>query len=183
MNDDDEIKAMTHVAAALTPLDDGARNRVLQWAVSRFRGKNQAFASGLSDVSAMKGGQSDGLLQFESFAELFEATHPSTEREKGLVAAYWVQIGQSQPSFGSQTLNDALKDLGHGVKYHRCAERAEGGAACSPSSTKEEWHVEAGTQNIQTNPRRHTSGTSHDFCRRDGCRVRKIWNRPSPSWQ
>ncbi len=115
MTDDDEINAMSQVAAALTPLDDGARNRVLQWAVSRFRNKNQVLGRGAMDFIPAEEGQSGGTPQFENFAELFEATKPSTEREKGLVAAYWAQIGQSQPSFGSQTLNDALKDLGHGV--------------------------------------------------------------------
>lgn len=115
MTDDDEINAMSQVAAALMPLDEGARIRVLQWAVSRYHGKNQLLARGFVDLKSAGGGQSGGALQFESFAELFEATQPSTEREKGLVAAYWAQVGQSQPSFGSQTLNDALKDLGHGV--------------------------------------------------------------------
>lgn len=115
MTDDDEINAMSQVSAALTPLDDVARNRVLQWAVSRYRGKNQDLVRGSMDVIPADGGQSGGVSQFESFAELFEATQPSTEREKGLVAAYWAQIGQSQSSFGSQTLNDALKDLGHGI--------------------------------------------------------------------
>lgn len=115
MTDDDEINAMSQVAAALSPLDDGGRNRVLQWAMSRYRGKNHGLLRGLMDGGAPEEGRPGGPLQFETFAELFEATHPATEREKALVAAYWAQIGQSQPSFGSQTLNDDLKDLGHGV--------------------------------------------------------------------
>ena len=70
----------------------------------------------LDQAAARRNGTAHGSTQrFEAFAELFEATNPSTEREKGLVAAYWAQICQAQPSFGSQALNDALKDLGHGV--------------------------------------------------------------------
>jgi hypothetical protein len=110
MTKDDEIEAMSQVAAALSPLDDQARNRVLQWAASRFRSKSAA-----PQGSSFQTVHSTDTPIFETFAELFEAAQPSTEREKALVAGYWVQIGQSQLSFGSQTLNDALKDLGHGI--------------------------------------------------------------------
>jgi hypothetical protein len=117
MTEDNEINSMQQVAAALTPLSEESRNRVLQWAVSRFRG---GAAQGLrvSLDQSMKAGtatQPLGAQGFDTFAELFEAANPLTEKEKGLVAGYWVQICQSQPSFGSQPLNDALKDLGHGV--------------------------------------------------------------------
>lgn len=118
MTEDDEINAMMQIAAALTPLEDGVRTRVLTWAVSRFRGASGPStgmpfeAPGIEKAPSVSANESE---QFGSFAELFEAARPSTEREKGLVAAYWVQMCQSQPSFGSQALNDALKDLGHGV--------------------------------------------------------------------
>lgn len=32
-----------------------------------------------------------------------------------MVAAYWVQVCQGTGSFQSQSLNDGLKDLGHGI--------------------------------------------------------------------
>jgi hypothetical protein len=117
MTEDDELNSMQQIKAALTPLDEVTRNRVLQWAISRFIGTTgiglsppldqPAFGRPATITSSSQG--------FETFAELFEAAHPSTEKEKGLIAGYWVQICQSQPSFGSQALNDALKDLGHGV--------------------------------------------------------------------
>lgn len=116
MTEDDEINAMKQLAAALGPLEEGARTRVLQWAASRFNVSPPAVAftsrshAGGGDTSAATGSQ-----QFGTFAELFEAARPSTERERALVASYWVQMGQGEQSFGSQTLNDALKDLGHGV--------------------------------------------------------------------
>jgi hypothetical protein len=113
MTEDDEINAMKQLAAALGPLDEGARTRVLQWAASRFNASLPAAAS-TSRLHASGSNTSDAQ-QFESFAELFEAAHPSTERERALVASYWMQIGQGEQSFGSQILNDALKDLGHGV--------------------------------------------------------------------
>ena len=40
---------------------------------------------------------------------------PRTEIDKAMVAAYWVQVCQGAGSFQSQSLNDALKDLGHRI--------------------------------------------------------------------
>lgn len=116
MTEDEEINAMKQVAAALGPLDENARTRVLHWAVSRFN-VNSPMVPSISKAQAGGGDVSaaTGPRQFETFAELFEAASPSTERERALVASYWVQVIQGQPSFGSQVLNDALKDLGHGV--------------------------------------------------------------------
>jgi len=115
MSEDDEINAMKQIAGALTPLDETVRTRVLLWAASRF---SATSTRGLPTLpNSPDGGQSQlGMAsRFESFAELFQAADPSTERERALVAAYWEQICEEQASFGSQTLNDALKDLGHGV--------------------------------------------------------------------
>jgi hypothetical protein len=117
MAEDDELDSMQQIKAALTPLDEPTRNRVLQWAVSRFIGSTGISLSPSLDqpaVGPVATSASNGQT-FETFAELFEAARPSTEKEKGLVAGYWVQICQGEPSFGSQVLNDALKDLGHGV--------------------------------------------------------------------
>src|SRR5882672_1636023 len=110
MTEDDEINAMKQIAAVLGPLDEPARGRVLQWATSRFRTKASAAAA----ASAAENSRGEAQ-RFEAFAELFAAADPSTEREKALVAAYWEQVCQGQTSFASQTLNDRLKDLGHGV--------------------------------------------------------------------
>lgn len=117
MSAEDEINAMKQIAAALEPLDDAGRARTLQWAISHFQGKSQIdFGLSPDQPTQARGGQSSGgESRFETFAELFQAANPSTEREKALVASYWAQICNSEPSFGSQSLNDALKDLGHGV--------------------------------------------------------------------
>lgn len=114
MANDAEIDAMTVVANALDNLDSDARTRVLRWAVSRFgqvqtRTAVAGYAPNELDASSQL---SDGC---ETFAELFAAANPTTEREKALVAGYWTQVCEGQPMFVSQALNDALKNLGHGV--------------------------------------------------------------------
>jgi hypothetical protein len=115
MSEDDEIKAMGQIATALTPLDELTRTRVLQWATSRFSPASLARSQDWVNAPSTEVSQTSDSSNFDSFAELFEAAGPTTDREKALVASYWQQVCQGQPSFGSQTLNDALKDLGHGV--------------------------------------------------------------------
>jgi hypothetical protein len=118
MPDYDEIEAMKRIADALEPLAEAARQRALQWAISRFRGApvgdkgSESFANRQTEAS--NEGPSE-VQRFESFAELFEATRPNSEKEKALVASYWAQVCESQSSFASQSLNTELKDLGHGI--------------------------------------------------------------------
>ena len=114
MSDLDEIEAMKTMAAALEPLDEAARQRALQWVVSRFRtGRAPVDADSGGSIETGGTGESDKRSSFDSFAELFEAANPAIDREKALVAAYWAQVCEDQASFAAQTLNTELKHLGH----------------------------------------------------------------------
>jgi hypothetical protein len=117
MADDDEIEAMKKIATALEPLDDAARHRALQWATSRYRAVKPGDAVGttIMRTSEMGGDTQANASPYQTFAELFEAANPGTERDKALVAAYWIQVCQNVGSFPSQLLNAELKDLGHGI--------------------------------------------------------------------
>jgi hypothetical protein len=112
MSEFDELDAMKKIAAALEPLDDAARARALQWAMSRFR-NSKAIAVFEQPVDASPSVAAS--TAYGAFAELFDAASPNTEKEKALVAAYWMQICESSPSFPAQSLNDLLKDLGHRI--------------------------------------------------------------------
>jgi hypothetical protein len=109
----DELAAMKKIAAALESLDQGARVRALQWAISRFRGPGAPLA--IEPVASEAGGTFAITGPFGAFAELFDAANPTTEKDKALVAAYWTQVCQGAPSFPAQSLNNLLKDLGHRV--------------------------------------------------------------------
>lgn len=114
MDQDAEIAAMSAVAKALEPLDELVRRRVISWAASRF-GLPTAPSKSLGiEREAVPAGES-ARVEFESFAELFDAADPKTDKDRALVAAYWAQICQSQATFPAQTLNASLKDLGHGL--------------------------------------------------------------------
>ena len=126
MDADAEVQAMAALVEALVPLDDDARDRVLGWAAARF-----ATSPSLKSIISIKGEnagsvndqngedqkvQSGKSTDFGSLVELFDAASPSTEAEKALVGAYWIQIVDGENGdFESQPVNDALKNLGHGI--------------------------------------------------------------------
>ena len=113
MDQDAEIAAMSAVAKALEPLDELVRRRVIGWAASRFGSQIPAPSRSLEKETNPTG--ESARAEFESFAELFDAADPKTDKDRALVAAYWAQICQSQATFPAQTLNASLKDLGHGL--------------------------------------------------------------------
>lgn len=118
MSAENEIKAMGAVSAALENLENEGRARVLFWAMSHY-GVASPPARPNWAVGGKSGSEAGAVLAavsgYETFADLFNAAHPKTEKDKALVAAYWVQVCESAGSFQSQSLNDLLKDLGHGI--------------------------------------------------------------------
>jgi hypothetical protein len=118
MSAEDEIKAMGAVSAALENLENEGRARVLSWAMSHY-GVASSPAKPMWAVVGKTGSEagtvSAAIRGHETFADLFNAAHPTTEKDKALVAAYWVQVCEGMGSFQSQSLNDLLKDLGHGI--------------------------------------------------------------------
>ena len=129
---DAEIEAMGKVADALSELGEDARGRVLRWATERYgvaltQARDNGGGAGV-DLDEDYGEGADeyqnggpggnghgGSMEFEHFAELYDATDPKTHAEKALVASYWVQCIKGKSSFGSRELNVELKDLGHAV--------------------------------------------------------------------
>jgi hypothetical protein len=112
----DELDAMKKIAAALEPLDDAARARALQWAMSRFRNsKGLVPVEQLPPRVADASPNENANTGYSTFAELFDAANPVTEKDKALLAAFWMQTYEDAQNFPAQSLNDLLKDLGHGI--------------------------------------------------------------------
>lgn len=109
----DELGAMQIIAGAVEPLTEAERKRVISWVIDRFE------INGLerigSKLNQSRTAPAEERIDFGSFAELFDAANPKLEKEKALLAAYWVQICQAHENFGSQALNTELKNLGHGI--------------------------------------------------------------------
>jgi hypothetical protein len=111
-----ELKAMKAVADGLTGLQKEAVSRVLQWAGGSF-GASVAL-SPRSKSASSKVEEDDsvaGAQEFDSLADLYAAAQPKTDADRALVAGYWYQFKEAQEEFASQTINTALKNLGHGV--------------------------------------------------------------------
>lgn len=128
---DQEIGAMGAVSKALSPLDDDQRGRVIRWAAERYgvtvakkaqvkgnvpdEGDEDDDDEALDGAAGQGGRSGTGAPEWEHFAELYDAAGPSTNPNRLLVAAYWVQFVEGRTPFYTLELNKLLKDLGHGV--------------------------------------------------------------------
>src|SRR5665213_807961 len=115
MSVEKEIKAMGTISSALEDLESDARARVLYWAMSRYGITSAGQKAFKMPGVNTNGGAGSTPGEYATFADLFDAAKPITEREKAMVAAYWLQVCENAESFQSQSLNDLLKDLGHGI--------------------------------------------------------------------
>jgi hypothetical protein len=111
----DEPEIMSKIAKLLEPLDTAGRSRVLGWIVSAMNIRALPRMGGGSQASATNEPGSVGDSQFPTFAELFHAAAPSSEKEKALVAACWVQRSSGVDQFSAQQINTELKHIGHRV--------------------------------------------------------------------
>jgi hypothetical protein len=109
-----ELEAMGKMAAIVEPLEPDARTRAVSWIVQHF---------GI-EIGRVPFGKRTGApdtparavpLDFDTLADLFHAARPRTDREKALVAAYWIQQSKGTAQFASQEVNSELKHLGFGV--------------------------------------------------------------------
>lgn len=109
---DNELKAMSAVAEALEPLDEGARLRVLRWAADRF---DIEAPSGSASSSQGDAASSNSSAQYADIGDLVHAADPKTGAEYALSVAYWMQVVEEKGTWGGGDVNNALKDLGHGL--------------------------------------------------------------------
>lgn len=110
-----ELDAMAKMAALIESLDPLARGRAVSWLIQSFEIELPRTQFSPSKASPAQGISSSPSMAFESLADLFHAASPKTDREKALVAAYWIQTSQSVNQFASQQVNSELKHLGYGV--------------------------------------------------------------------
>lgn len=117
---DGEFEAIRTIYAALEPLEDDARTRVVNYIIARLdiatEGEPDADADDVqSDSELFLAKEQTQAPKYSTFAELFDATQPTSNANKALVAAYWLQVCQGQDDFDGQSANTELKQLGEGV--------------------------------------------------------------------
>jgi hypothetical protein len=112
-----ELKAMVQVESALSGLQEEEVARVMQWASSRFKFSTAASPKGGSRTvgEASAESSSGSSTEYSDIATFYDAASPDTDADKALVAAYWFQVYENSGEIESQTVNTALKNLGHGI--------------------------------------------------------------------
>ena len=114
-----EIEAMRAVAEALAGMEPEAIGRILTWAASAFSAKVAPVRASvepeqMQDQEVVAPATSLER-NFDSLAELFEVTNPTTEAERVLVGSYWSQMCNGEDDVDSYSVNMELKHLGHGI--------------------------------------------------------------------
>lgn len=117
-----EAAAIQQLAVALSPLDEQARERVIDWAKRRY-GSAVASVAASDRVSEHVAAQrpvtaaapAAGAKGFETFADLYDAVGPETDTDKALVGGYWLQVCVGNDSFPSRDVNELLKQHGQPV--------------------------------------------------------------------
>ncbi|RZJ00325.1 MAG: hypothetical protein EON90_07855 [Brevundimonas sp.] len=108
---DDELKAMQAASAAIEGLDEQARGRVLRWLGEKFGVSTAKVAAPAAPSNQMGGSVGEAG---EEFGDLFHRVGATVDRERALVAAYWLR-SQGQAQFAGADVNLLLKDLGYRV--------------------------------------------------------------------
>jgi hypothetical protein len=123
MAGDPEIEAMSAVTEALSPLDEEAQARVLEWASKRYGVTLPQKGSGTRrqvDTDEDVGGERDDadhmeaeVQAFDDFADLYDAADPQNDEDRALVGAYWWQVLQEEGAFTGYRVNESLRNMGH----------------------------------------------------------------------
>jgi hypothetical protein len=110
---DVELDAMSKIYAALDPLEVPARERVLQWAASKF----EVAASSPDSAQGLSFGVRDdgGPRQFQDLGDLMHAAEPANGPQRALVVAYWFQEVQGLDGWEGGDINSSLKNMGSGL--------------------------------------------------------------------
>jgi hypothetical protein len=118
-----ELKSMGGIARALDSVsaDNAALGRVLTWVNQRYGGAAQTRVATVGEQAKPTGsGNSapqavdENKLKSDSVADLFAAANPTTEADKALVVASWLQT-QNEEDWTGFMVHSQLKHLGHGV--------------------------------------------------------------------
>jgi hypothetical protein len=113
---DSEVEAMGTVAGALDGLEAEQQSRVLRWAADRYSVTLGGKKSTGAGSDAGDGGGGSDPSEYEELGDLFSAAAATTDEDRALVVAYWLQelAEEKLTNFTGQDVNKELKNLGHG---------------------------------------------------------------------
>src|SRR5438309_962608 len=109
---DPEVAAMGSLAEALDDLSPEQQSRVLRWAADRYsvRINLDSRLPGAAGGGNAGGGGTADASEYAEVGDLVAAAAPSTDDDRALVVAYWLQeMGDRLPTFNGQQVNKELK--------------------------------------------------------------------------
>lgn len=113
---DNEITAMSSIAKILEELSDkNTRTRIIKWIVEKFEVDFSEVALKEYTNLGSSGNNTDSALTFDEFVDLYNKVNPTSDIEKAITAGYWFQVIQGELIWGSNKVNNALKNTGNGV--------------------------------------------------------------------
>jgi hypothetical protein len=115
---DPELKVMQTILEAMEGVkEEEARARIMDYVQRKLGVSSSGRLPPLTPKAAAASAniRTEDPTVFEHFADLFDAARPDTDMEKALVAGYWVQFCGEASEFGSQVLNNELKQLGYPI--------------------------------------------------------------------
>lgn len=113
-----EVLAMGIVFDALKDLSEDERERVLEWAFSKFNFKRSQNNPKFNEVKNYKENSTSNSLNsnyfnhFEDVTSLFTIANVKTEPEKVLLASSFLQVKNSLSELTSREINVALSNAG-----------------------------------------------------------------------
>lgn len=128
---DQEIQAMQACSRAIDGVSDTeVQRRIIRWLNEKYNSSAVALSDTVSMTSVIPDQAAEVVARvattgYPNFSDFYDAANPSTDKERALVAAYWLQFGPAPAAdFAAQPANALLKDVGHAVdnstlQFHR----------------------------------------------------------------
>lgn len=115
-----KLDAAKSIFSTLAPFDAKARGEIVGMVSSSMgigageprRASGAQAENDQEEDNRPRAATNGSAPQFDTFAELADAAKPKTQAEYALVAAYWLQVCQNQPSFEAYRANTELKHFG-----------------------------------------------------------------------
>jgi len=127
MEEDREIQAISKVNAALKELTEDERYRVIQWVANKYvQNATPLKVAGPTEVNP-HAGMIEGVVDvvnargqeepqdYDTFAELLEATGAEAQADLLIAAGYWLQVVKGAAQWTTREANNLLKPTGLGI--------------------------------------------------------------------
>jgi hypothetical protein len=113
---DPELQAMSDIGSALVKLtDEDSRIRVLRWVAEKYTPTVIGSTVSARQLPEPEDDVTQAVTELDHFVDLYDAVNPSTDVDRVLTGAYWLQVLQGHDSWKAFEVNKLLKDTGYGV--------------------------------------------------------------------